>query len=81
MATADEIRALSVDELKRRAAELRESLFNLKVKHRTGQLDSSAEIGKSRKDLARVLTMLSEKERQVAKGASAPAAGGEANKA
>lgn len=81
MATADEIRALSVDELKRRAAELRESLFNLKVKHRTGQLDSSAEIGKSRKDLARVLTLLSEKERQLGKGASAVAAGGEEKKA
>ncbi len=81
MATADEIRALSVDELKRRAAELRESLFNLKVKHRTGQLDSSAEIGKSRKDLARVLTLLSEKERQIGKGASAVAAGGEEKKA
>lgn len=81
MATADEIRALSVDELKRRAAELRESLFNLKVKHRTGQLDSSAEVGKSRKDLARVLTLLSEKERQVGKGASAVAAGGEEKKA
>jgi large subunit ribosomal protein L29 len=67
MATAKEIRALSADELKRRASELREALFNLKVKHRTGALDSSAEIGKSRKDLARVLTLLSEKERDVAK--------------
>jgi len=67
MATAQEIRALSVDELKRRAAELREALFNLRVKHKTGALDSSAEIGKSRKDLARVLTMLSEKEREVAR--------------
>jgi large subunit ribosomal protein L29 len=67
MATAHEIRALSVEELKRRAAELREALFNLRVKHKTGALDSSAEIGKSRKDLARVLTMLSEKEREVAR--------------
>jgi large subunit ribosomal protein L29 len=72
MATAQEIRALSVEELKRRAAELRESLFNLRVKHRTGALDSSAEIGKSRKDLARVLTLLTEKERAMARESREP---------
>ncbi len=66
MATAKEVRALSVEELMKRANELRESLFNLRVKHRTGSLDSSAEIGKGRKDLARILTVLAEKQRAAA---------------
>lgn len=63
MATAMEIRALSVEELQRRSGELREALFNLRVKHRTGALESPADIGKNRKDLARVLTVLQEKQR------------------
>jgi len=66
MATATEIRALSVEELKRQAEELRENLFNLRLKHRTGALESTAEIPKSRKHLARILTVLREKERAAA---------------
>ncbi|HCF59996.1 MAG TPA: 50S ribosomal protein L29 [Myxococcales bacterium] len=62
MATAKEMRDLSAEELRRRAAELRENLFNLRIKHRTGALESSAILPKSRKDLARVLTVLREKE-------------------
>ncbi len=62
MPTAKEMRALSVEELTRRAAELRETLFNLKIKHRTGALESSADLPKNRKDLARVLGVLSEKQ-------------------
>lgn len=69
MATAKEMRALSLEELRKRAGELREGLFNLRVKHRTGSLDSPAEIGKSRKELARVLTVLSQKEREGAAAA------------
>ena len=72
MATGKEMEALSVEELNRRAAELRESLFNLKIQHRTGGLDSSAKIGVSRKDLARVLTALNAKKR--AAKAAAPKA-------
>lgn len=70
MATAKEMEALSVEELNRRAAELREGLFNLKIQQRTGGLDSSAKIGASRKDLARVMTALSAKGR-AAKAAAA----------
>lgn len=64
MATAQEIRQLSVEELSKRATELRETLFNQRIKHRTGTLESSAEIGKNRRELARVLTVLGEKTRQ-----------------
>jgi len=62
MATATEIRALSVEELKRQADELRQNIFNLKLKYRIGGLESTAEIPKTRKHLARILTVLREKE-------------------
>lgn len=62
MATAKEMRDLTVDELKKRVTELREGLFNMKVKHRTGSLDAPSDLGKNRKDLARLLTILTEKE-------------------
>ena len=63
MATAKEIRQLTVEDLGKRATELREALFNQRIKHRTGTLESSAEIGKNKRELARVLTVLGEKER------------------
>ena len=62
MATAKEMRQLSVDELKKRVTELKETLFNQRIKHRTGTLESSAELGKHKRELARVLTVLGEKE-------------------
>lgn len=62
MATATEIRQLTVEDLAKRATELRETLFNQRIKHRTGALESSAEIGKNKRELARVLTVLREKQ-------------------
>lgn len=62
MANAKEMRGLSLEELNRRAGELRENVFNLRVKHRTGGVTNPAEIGQNRKELARVLTVLREKE-------------------
>jgi large subunit ribosomal protein L29 len=66
---AGELRDLPVDELARRANEMRENLFNLRIRHAAGTLDSSADLGKHRRDLARVLTVLNQK-----RGAAAPAA-------
>jgi len=67
MATSKELRDLSADDLQRRAAELRETLFQDQLKRRTGSLDSPAERTKHRRDLARVLGVLSEK-RKTSKG-------------
>ena len=61
MLKAKEIRALSAEELNQRAGELRATLFNLRIKHRSGTLDSTADLAKSRRDLARVLTVIREK--------------------
>lgn len=69
---AAELRELSVEELARKAAEMRENLFNLKIRHAAGTLDSSADLGKTRRDLARVMTVLTQKAAQ-AKAATAAA--------
>jgi large subunit ribosomal protein L29 len=63
MATAKELRELSVADLQRRAQELRETLFQDQLKRRTGSLDSPAARTLHRRDLARVLTVLTEKTR------------------
>lgn len=63
MATAKELKELSVEELDRRANEMREQLFQDQLKRRTGSLDRPSERTAHRRDLARVLTVKGEKTR------------------
>ena len=58
---AKELKALGEKELHTKAKELREELFWLKFKNKSGQLDKPSNIEKARRDLARVLTVLSAK--------------------
>jgi len=60
---AGELRDLPLEELTRRANEMRENIFNLRIRHAAGTLDSSADLSKHRRDLARVLTVLNQKKR------------------
>jgi len=62
MATAQELRELQIEELDGRAKELKRSIFDLKAKHNTGVLDSTADLKKARKDVARAMTVKREKE-------------------
>ena len=62
MATVTELRELSATELKARAAELKQSLFELKSKANTGVLDSTADLQKTKRDIARCLTVARQKE-------------------
>jgi large subunit ribosomal protein L29 len=62
MATIQELRELSASELEARAAELKQSLFELKSKANTGVLDSTADLKKTKRDIARCLTVAREKE-------------------
>ncbi len=71
MATVKELRELSRDELVARAAELKQTLFDLKNKHSTGVLDSTAELTNTRREIARILTIAREKELAAATGAKA----------
>jgi large subunit ribosomal protein L29 len=58
----NEIRALDVNGLKQKIAELSEELFRLKIRHASGQLESTVMLGRLRKDIARINTVLKEKE-------------------
>ena len=71
MATAQELRELKPEELAERAKELKRSLFDMKSKHNTGVLDSTADLGKARKDVARCLTVQRQKELEAARAAKA----------
>jgi len=57
-----EIQELSSDELVDRLAESRRELFNLRFQLATGQLDNTARMGHVRKDIARFLTALRDRE-------------------
>lgn len=58
-----ELRDLDIEELEVKERELAEALFNLRFQHATGQLDNTAQLGKTRRDIARVKTILTEKRR------------------
>ena len=60
---ASEFRELSVEELEVKAIELAEAFFNLKFQHATGQFDNTAQLKRTRRDIARVKTVLEEKRR------------------
>ena len=61
---ASEIRKMSVEELEKELAGLKEELFNLRFKHAINQLDNPHKIADVRKDIARVMTILHEKKAQ-----------------
>ena len=61
MASAKELRDLTADDLTRRAGELKATLMQDQLKLRTGALDNPSERTGHRRDLARVLTVLTEK--------------------
>lgn len=64
MATAKELRDMSVEDLKRQATELKGTLFQDQIKLRTGALDNPTERTNHRRDLARVLTVLTQKNKK-----------------
>jgi len=59
---ADELRDLSADDLQAKQVELREQLFKLRFQKAIGQLDNEKKLGETRRDIARVLTVLREKQ-------------------
>ena len=59
---ASELRELSPEELHAKSKELRQESFGARVRHATGQLENTAKLGQLRKDVARVETILREKQ-------------------
>lgn len=59
---ANEIRDISVAELNEKLAELNKELFNLRFQHAVNQLDNPQRMKAVKKDIARVNTIIREKE-------------------
>ena len=56
-----ELREMSAEELDKKLKELKEELFNLRFQHAINQLDNPQKIVEVKKNIARVMTVLSEK--------------------
>ena len=59
---AQSMKEMTPDEIRLRVTELREELFNLRFRNSMRQLDNPLKIRESRREMARLLTVLREKE-------------------
>jgi large subunit ribosomal protein L29 len=62
MTAINEFRELGDDELVTRLGEAKTEAFNLRFQHVTGQLDNTSRLGQLRRDVARINTLLRERE-------------------
>jgi len=59
---ASEIRALSVEEMRRKVDDLKQELFNLRFQHETGQLENPQKMKQTKRDIARFKTIIKQPE-------------------
>ncbi|RMF22908.1 MAG: 50S ribosomal protein L29 [Deltaproteobacteria bacterium] len=64
-----ELRAMTAEELRQKADELREDLARLTMKRYARRLEKPSELRRTKKELARVLTLAREKELEARRGA------------
>ena len=55
-----EIRELSLEEMQTKVNDLREEMFNLRFQHGTGQLENTTKLKQTKKDIARLKTIIKE---------------------
>ncbi len=67
----DELKQMSIADLRVKERETREEIFRLRLKLRTNQLDNPANYRKARKELARILTLISAQRRNEVRNAPA----------
>jgi len=72
MPSASELAQLDDEELASRLSEYRRELLNLRFQLATSQLDNTARLSEVRRDVARALTLLREREIALAEGLEAP---------
>ena len=65
MMKATEIRNMTTEELEAKVAELKKDLFFLRMQHATNQLDNPVKISAVKKDIARIKTIIREKQTQI----------------
>jgi large subunit ribosomal protein L29 len=68
---AVELRSLSVEELKKRLSDEQQNLAHLKFQLSTSQLESPLKVRTVRRDIARLKTVLHQREQEQQKGATA----------
>jgi large subunit ribosomal protein L29 len=61
MKKPSELRMLTVDELKQEEKDLRKELFNLRFQKTTGEIENPLRMRHVKKDIARILTIITEK--------------------
>ena len=59
---ASEIKDLSMEEMVRKLDDLKEELFNLRFQHETGQLENPQKMKQTKRDIARVKTVIRQSE-------------------
>ena len=65
MMKAKELKNLSSEELAKKLDELKKDLFMLRMQHATNQLDNPMRLNAVKKDIARIMTIIREKETNV----------------
>ena len=65
MMNEKELKNLSVEELTRKLDELKKDLFMLRMQHATNQLDNPMRLNAVKKDIARIKTIIREKETNI----------------
>ena len=65
MMKAKELKNLSVEELGKKLEELKKDLFMLRMQHATNKLDNPMQIAAVKKDIARIKTIIREKETNI----------------
>jgi large subunit ribosomal protein L29 len=58
----EKVREMSVEDLRSKERELQEQLFRLRLQKSVGQLDNALKVRETRRDIARVKTILNEKQ-------------------
>jgi large subunit ribosomal protein L29 len=62
---ADELRAKTIDQLKEQLLQLRKEQFNLRFQKASGQLENTGRVKEVRRDIARIKTLLTEKNNNI----------------
>ena len=61
---AKEIREMTLEDMRAKESELRRELFNLRMQHSIGELSNPMRLRQIRRDIARLKTIMAEKERE-----------------
>jgi large subunit ribosomal protein L29 len=60
---SSEIREMSLEEMQRKRDDMKEEMFNLRFQHGVGQLENTAKLKQTRRDIARIETLIREQQR------------------